>query len=39
MNQPNTEIITFQRGNGSSVSDAIEIIGAQTFFSGIQAEI
>jgi len=39
MNQPNTEIISFQGGNGSSVSDAIEIVGAQSFITGIRAEL
>lgn len=39
MSDSNTEIISFNGGNGSSIFDAVEIAGAQTFFSGIHAEV
>ena len=38
MNHAVTEIISFQGGDGSSIYNAIEIVGAQSFSSGIQAE-
>lgn len=38
MNQTLTNIISFKGGNGSSISDAIEIVGADNFKSGLQAE-
>ncbi len=37
MGKTDTEIITFNGGNGSSVSEAIEIMGAESFESGINA--
>ncbi len=33
----NTEIISYKGGDGSSISKAIEIIGAQSFRSGMEA--
>jgi hypothetical protein len=38
MNQTNIEFISFKGGDGSSIHNAIEIVGAQSFSSGIQAE-
>lgn len=38
MNQANIEVISFQGGDGSSICDAVKIIGAQSFASGIEAE-
>ncbi|MDT3697226.1 MAG: hypothetical protein ROY99_12660 [Ignavibacterium sp.] len=38
MKDSTAEIIKFEGGNGNSISDAIEIVGAKTFYSGIWAE-
>ncbi|HMN17086.1 MAG TPA: hypothetical protein PKD03_05680 [Ignavibacteriaceae bacterium] len=38
MNDSTTEIIKYKGGDGNSISDAIEIVGAKTFYSGIWAE-
>lgn len=37
MQKKETEVITFNGGNGSSVSEAVEIKGAESFESGINA--
>jgi hypothetical protein len=37
MQKKETEVITFNGGNGSSVSEAIEINGANSFSSGLNA--
>lgn len=39
MNDSTTEIIKYKGGDGSSISDAIEIVGAQSFITGIRAEL
>lgn len=38
MNPADIESISFQGGDGSCINTAIKIVGAQSFFSGIQAE-
>lgn len=38
MNQTDIESISFQGGDGTSINTAIKVVGAQSFFSGIQAE-
>lgn len=38
MNPADIESISFQGGDGSCINTAIKIVGAQSFFSGVQAE-
>lgn len=38
MNKQKTEVISFQGGDGSTIYDAITIIGATSFFTGLNAE-
>ncbi|HQF42666.1 MAG TPA: hypothetical protein PK073_07105 [Ignavibacteriaceae bacterium] len=38
MRDPKTEVISYRGGDGSSIYDAVEIVGVNSFTSGILAE-